>query len=185
MNFAVKISSSDTAPKSTYDVLIENQPDGTVKATLLGLPDCQGLGNTETEAIEKVSQSLQNRLENAKIVTLAIEPTQSENPWLKFAGMHKDNPLFEQVLDYIEEERSEFDKQMETCHENFINELDNQLEKLGQTDLDDNITMKRFYLDQLNLDKLGLINLDEFTKILYAIELNQKRQINDEESNLE
>lgn len=26
-----------------YDVLIENQPDGTVKATLLGLPDCQGL----------------------------------------------------------------------------------------------------------------------------------------------
>jgi hypothetical protein len=28
MNFAVKISSSDTVPKSSYDVLIENQPDG-------------------------------------------------------------------------------------------------------------------------------------------------------------
>ncbi|MEH2458239.1 hypothetical protein [Nostoc sp.] len=183
MNFAVKIFSSDTAPKSTYDVLIENQPDGTVKATLLGLPDCQGLGNTETEAIEKVSQSLQTRLQNVKIVTLAIEPTQSENPWLKFAGMHKDNPLFEQVLDYIEEERSEFDKQMEVCHANFINELDNELEKLGVTDLDD-ITTKRFYLDQLNLDKLGLIHLDKFTKASYAIQLNKYMQINDEESNL-
>ncbi|WP_392532138.1 hypothetical protein [Nostoc sp. C117] len=148
-------------------MLIENQPDGTVKATLIGLPDCQGLGNTETEAIEKVSQSLQNRLENSKIVTLAIEPTQSENPWLKFAGMDKDNPLFEEVLDSIEEDRSEFDKQMEVCHANFINELDNELEKLGVTDLDD-IRTKRFYLDQLNLDKMGLIHLDELTKVSYG-----------------
>ncbi len=46
MNLTVKTYPSKTAPKSTYDVLIENQPDGTVKATLLGLPNCEGLGNT-------------------------------------------------------------------------------------------------------------------------------------------
>jgi len=44
MNLAVKTTSPTTAPKLTYDVLIENQQDGTVKAILLGLPDCQGLG---------------------------------------------------------------------------------------------------------------------------------------------
>ncbi|MEH1788286.1 MAG: hypothetical protein V7L23_22555 [Nostoc sp.] len=92
MNLAVKTTPLTIAPKLTYDVLIENQADGIVKATLLGLPDCQGLGNTETEAIEKLSQSLQNRLESAKIVTLAIEvPQVVENPWLKIAGKYKDD----------------------------------------------------------------------------------------------
>ncbi len=111
MNLVVKTDSIKTAPKLTYDVLIENQPDGTVKATLLGLPDCQGLGNTETEAIEKLSQSLQTRLETAKIVTIELEAPKVENPWLKFAGMHKDNPLFPEVLEFIEAERSQIDLQ--------------------------------------------------------------------------
>jgi len=62
MNLAVKTTSPKTVPKLTYDVLIENQQDGTVKAVLLGLPDYQGLGNTETEAIGNLSQSLQTRL---------------------------------------------------------------------------------------------------------------------------
>lgn len=109
INITVKKDTSLTVPKLTYDVLIENQPDGKVKATLLGLPDCQGLGNTETEAIEKVSQSLQTRLETAKIVTLEIEAPKVENPWLKIAGKYKDDPQFEEMLEYIEEYRRELD----------------------------------------------------------------------------
>ncbi|WP_225896280.1 hypothetical protein [Amazonocrinis nigriterrae] len=163
MNFAVKISSSDTAPKSTYDVLIENQPDGTVKATLLGLPECQGIGNTETEAIEEVSQSLQSRLESAKIVTLAIEAAQSENPWLKFAGMHKDNPLFDEVIAYIEEERSELDIQMEASHANFINEFENEIKQLGLTEF---------------------AEFDDFLKLVHFKHYNQYMQPKDAESNL-
>ncbi|MEH1976224.1 MAG: hypothetical protein V7L02_24000 [Nostoc sp.] len=65
MNLAIKTTPLTTTPKLIYDVLIENQQDGTVKAILLGLPDCEDLGNTETEAIEKLSQSLQTRLETA------------------------------------------------------------------------------------------------------------------------
>ncbi|MEH2064192.1 MAG: hypothetical protein V7K50_18325 [Nostoc sp.] len=114
MNLAVKTYPNNTAPKLNYDVLIENQPDGTVKATLLGLPDCQGLGNTEAEAIEKLSQSLQHRLESAKIVTLAIEvPQVVENPWLKIAGKYKDDSQFDQMLEYIEEYRRELDEKRE------------------------------------------------------------------------
>jgi predicted RNase H-like HicB family nuclease len=114
MNLAVKTTPLTTSPKLTYDVLIENQADGTVKATLLGLPDCQGLGNTETEAIEKLSQSLQTRLKTAKIVTLAIEvPQVVENPWLKIAGKYKDDPQFDQMLEYIEEYRRELDERRE------------------------------------------------------------------------
>ncbi len=148
MNLAVKTTSVTTVPKLTYDVLIENQQDGTIKAILLGLPDCQGLGNTETEAIEKLSQSLQTRLETAKIVSLEIEAPQSEHPWLKFAGMHKDNPLFDEVISYIEEERNALDSQTKENHAKFIDDIDNELEKMGVTDADG--IMKQLYLSQRN-----------------------------------
>ncbi|MEH1947626.1 MAG: hypothetical protein V7K77_11830 [Nostoc sp.] len=114
MNLSVKTYPNNTAPKLNYDVLIENQADGTVKAILLGLPDCQGLGNTEMEAIQKLSQSLQTRLESAKIVTLAIAvPQVVENPWLKIAGKYKDDPQFDQMLEYIEEYRRQLDEKRE------------------------------------------------------------------------
>ncbi|BAY25034.1 hypothetical protein NIES2100_48340 [Calothrix sp. NIES-2100] len=148
MNLVVKTSPNNTQPKLTYDVLIETQPDGIVKATLLGLPDCQGLGSTETEAIEKLTQSLQTRLETAKIVSLEIEAPQSEHPWLKFAGMHKDNPLFDEVLAYIEQERGKLDLQIEEHNTKFINEINNELEKMGVTEADE--IMKLFYLVQRN-----------------------------------
>lgn len=117
MTFTVKTSSINTSDKLTYDVLIENQPDGKFQATLIGLPDCQGFGNTETEAIEKLSQSLQHRLEAAKIVTLEIEIPKAEHPWMKFAGMFKDDPQFDEVLAYIESERRELDTQMEKYYQ--------------------------------------------------------------------
>ncbi len=116
MNLTFK-TSANNIPKLTYDVLVENQPNGTVRATLIGLPDCQGLGNTEAEAIEKLSQSLQNRLETTKIVTLEIEASKVENPWMKFAGMFKDDPQFDEVLGYIEAERRELDAQMEEYYQ--------------------------------------------------------------------
>jgi hypothetical protein len=58
------------APKSTYDLLINSHTDRTLKATLLSLPEYQGIGNTETEAIEALDQIFQVRLGNARIVTL-------------------------------------------------------------------------------------------------------------------
>jgi predicted RNase H-like HicB family nuclease len=58
------------AAKSTYDLLIKSQTDRTLKAALLSLPECQGIGNTETEAIEALDQIFQVRLGNARIMTL-------------------------------------------------------------------------------------------------------------------
>ncbi|MEH1934070.1 MAG: hypothetical protein V7L14_10140 [Nostoc sp.] len=112
MNLVVKTSTSKTAPKLTYDVLIENQQDGGVSATVLGLPDFRGSGVTKEQALEKLIQLLQER--EPEIVTLEIELPQTEHPWMKFAGMHKDNPLFSEVLEYIETERSQIDLENKT-----------------------------------------------------------------------
>ena len=107
MILAVKNALSTIAPKLTYDVLIENQADGTVKATLLSLPECQGLGANKEEALNNLIQLFQAR--KPEIVTLEIEPDKTEHPWLKFAGMHKDNPLFTESLEDIENEGNAWD----------------------------------------------------------------------------
>jgi predicted RNase H-like HicB family nuclease len=112
MNLTVKTYPNNTAPKLTYDVLIENQQDGGVSATVLGLPDFKGSGVTKEEALKKLIQLLQER--KPEIVTLEIELPKTEHPWMKFAGMHKDNPLFAEVLEYIEAERSQIDLENET-----------------------------------------------------------------------
>ncbi|MBD2529545.1 hypothetical protein H6G97_08140 [Nostoc flagelliforme FACHB-838] len=72
MNLTVKTYPNNTVPKLNYDVLIQNQPDGGVSATVLGLPDFKGSGVTKQEALEKLIQLLQER--KPEIVTLAIEP---------------------------------------------------------------------------------------------------------------
>ncbi|MEH2326376.1 MAG: hypothetical protein V7K32_23005 [Nostoc sp.] len=112
MNLAVKITSPTTVPKLTYDVLIENQQDSEVSATVLSLPDIKSFGATKEEALDKLIQLLQER--KPEIVTLEIELPQTQHPWMKFAGMHKDNPLFAEVLEYIEAERSQVDLDNET-----------------------------------------------------------------------
>ncbi|MEH2159608.1 MAG: hypothetical protein V7K38_00820 [Nostoc sp.] len=112
MNLTVKTYPNNTAPKLTYDVLIENQQDSGVSATVLGLPDIKSFGATKEEALNKLIQLLQER--KPEIVTLEIEPPQTEHPWMKFAGMHKNNPLFADVLEYIEAERSQVDLDNET-----------------------------------------------------------------------
>ena len=112
MNLTGTTYPNNTVPKLTYDVLIENQQDGGVSATVLGLPDFKGSGVTKEEALEKLIQLLQER--KPEIVTLEIEPPQTEHPWMKFAGMHKDNPLFTEVLEYIEADRSQIDLENET-----------------------------------------------------------------------
>ena len=115
MILAVKNALSTIAPKLTYDVLIENQEDGTVKATLLSLPEFQGLGATKEEALNNLIQLFQAR--KPEIVTLEIEPAKTEHPWMKFAGMFQDDPQFDEALEYIEEYRRELDAEMEEYYQ--------------------------------------------------------------------
>ncbi|MBD2771453.1 type II toxin-antitoxin system HicB family antitoxin [Iningainema tapete] len=99
--------------KFSYSVLVEHEHDGRFSAVVVGLSDCKSLGNTEKEALENLQQLLQKRLQNSKIVTLEINSPQNDNPWMKIAGMYKDNPLFDEVLADIETERCKLDAEME------------------------------------------------------------------------
>ena len=102
----------DKGTKHNYDVLIEKKGENKVTATVLGWQDCQTEGRNKEEALNKLRQMLTTRLQQTEIVSLEIELPQREHPWIKFAGMYKDNPLFNEVLEDIQIYRKELDAEI-------------------------------------------------------------------------
>ncbi len=98
--------------KLNYSVLIE-QKGGGYQATVWGLPDCQVFAATREDALKKIHELVNMRLQNVEIVTLEIELPKTEHPWMKFAGKYKDDPQFDDMLADIEAYRRELDAGME------------------------------------------------------------------------
>ncbi len=116
MNLSFSTSPPKTSPKLTYDVLIENEQDNRVIATVMGLPECKATGATKEEALTSLRKLLSARLAKAEIVSVEIEPPSSENPWMKLAGKYKEDPHFDKMLAHIEDYRRELDTEMEAYY---------------------------------------------------------------------
>ena len=101
--------SSKKPDELTYDVLIENHADGII-TTAIALPDCQATGATKEEALTSLYERLTERLTKAEIVTIKIEPPKAEHPWMKFAGIFKDDLDFQEIMNQIQAERNSDDE---------------------------------------------------------------------------
>lgn len=99
--------------KLHFNILLESQGKDIFRAIVLGLPDCQVEGANKEEAIANIHQLLRDRLAKADIISLEVESPNNEHPWMQFAGMYANNPLFEEVLADIATYRSEIDAEME------------------------------------------------------------------------
>jgi hypothetical protein len=93
-----------------FQVLVENGTNDLYTATVVGLPDCRAQATTAQEAIDQVRQILLDRLSKAQVVWIDVPATPQEHPWMKFAGMHADNPLFDAVVENIAAYRRELDE---------------------------------------------------------------------------
>ncbi|NEO78304.1 hypothetical protein [Moorena sp. SIO4G3] len=63
----------------------------------------------EKEANANIRQLLSERLAQADIISLEVESVNNEHPWMEFAGMYANNPLFDEVLADIAAYRDEID----------------------------------------------------------------------------
>lgn len=99
----------------TYQVIVENIPQGNYTASVLGWPDCSVQGATRQEALTRIRDVFTTRLAQVEILPLEIEPPKKDNPWLKFAGMFEDNPLFDEVLQEIDAYRRVLDADEEAA----------------------------------------------------------------------
>ncbi len=95
-----------------YPILIE-ETEGGYTAKVWGLPECQSEASTREEAIQNLYEIVNTRLQNVEIVMAKIEAPHKQNPWIEFAGMYEDNPLFDEVVSNIAAYRREIDNQMD------------------------------------------------------------------------
>ena len=66
---------------------------------------------TREAALAKLKKKLDKRLEKgAELVSVEVGASPKENPWVKYAGMFKDDPLFEDWQRSIAEYRREVDE---------------------------------------------------------------------------
>lgn len=57
----------------TYTILLETTAEQTYQATLLGWPDVQAIGKSETEVTERVKMLLQSRLAQGKLIQIELD----------------------------------------------------------------------------------------------------------------
>ncbi len=71
-------------------------------------------GATRAEAIEKLELLLCDRLRNGLELVVAEVPAQAlASPWVKYAGMFKDDPMFDEVLEIMKENRRKEDENLD------------------------------------------------------------------------
>jgi len=86
-------------------------PEGYI-ATVLGWPDLMIKGKTEEEAFNNVRLAVTSRLQQSKFVTLDIQNDESNDPWMKFAGIWENDPTFDDFLAEIKAYREVLDKEL-------------------------------------------------------------------------
>ncbi len=64
-----------------YNVFVENQPDHGYIATVVGWPDCVGVGSTREEAIARARTSIQDCLQRGEIVRIQVGESATDDPW--------------------------------------------------------------------------------------------------------
>lgn len=94
------------------NILLETREDGSAIASILELPQYHVEAATREQALLKLNQLLVQHLEKIEVIPMEIElpqTKQSQKPWMKFAGVFKDDPDFDVVQQYIQEYRQELD----------------------------------------------------------------------------
>ncbi len=90
-----------------YDVLVEQEQEQAYTATLLSGPRLSVSAATREEALGQLRHTLERRLAKAEIVTIEVDLPHQPSPWVRLAGVYKDNPLFDEFLAEMEADRRE------------------------------------------------------------------------------
>ena len=92
----------------TVKVIIEKIDERRFRASIEQPFSIESEGATEDEALSRLRELAVARLNSRKVVDLDLDMPE-DNPWLKLAGMWKDNPDLDEYRRNIEEHRKEMD----------------------------------------------------------------------------
>ncbi|HSX80670.1 MAG TPA: hypothetical protein VLQ80_19120 [Candidatus Saccharimonadia bacterium] len=90
-------------------VLVERINDHTYRAETAQPVSLATEGRTREEALERLRTLAQQRLTAGEMVHLDLAEVPAAHPWVPYAGLWRDHPDIEALLDTITEERRRLD----------------------------------------------------------------------------
>ncbi len=93
----------------TYNAIVEDRETGGYFASVLGWPSCTATGATRDEVLARLRQAIRNRLSRVEVVPIEVDVPENGHPLAKFAGMFKDDALFDQFVEDMAAYRHEVD----------------------------------------------------------------------------
>lgn len=89
-----------------YQIFVEDQSNQHFVASVIGMPNIEADGNTESEAISKAENALRIQLAKGKIVTVEVDTCLSANTFVH-AGILQDDPTFDDWMERLGEIRKQ------------------------------------------------------------------------------
>ncbi len=90
-------------------LMLEAQTSGNFVASVLEFPSYREEADTKDGAIAQLETALMERMARSEIrpwsIALPSNDETNEPAWAKFAGIFKDNPMFDQVMEQIQSDR--------------------------------------------------------------------------------
>ena len=91
-------------------VLVERLDDHTYRAETAQPVSLATEGSTREEALERLLNLAQQRLTAGEMVHLELADVAAPHPWLPYAGIWRDHPDIDALLDNITEYRRQLDE---------------------------------------------------------------------------
>lgn len=94
------------------NILLETREDGSAITSFLELPQYRVEAANREQALLMLNQLLVQHLDKVEVIPMEIKLPQTEQyqkPWMKFAGVFKDDPDFDVVQQCIQEYRQKLD----------------------------------------------------------------------------
>lgn len=94
-----------------FDVLVTKQPEDGFIARPVLWPSVEAQGNTEQEAVNRITHLLRDLINHSHIVQVKIDANDdaAANPWLATAGMFVDDPGWDDFLAQMKQYRDSLD----------------------------------------------------------------------------
>ena len=103
--------------KSELTIRIETTSNGQILATSIDLPDIQAQASSKEAALASLEMQIRVRLATTEIISLRLDSSPKNNPWLGIAGKYADDPEFDRMLAHIETERELIDRLEAEVHD--------------------------------------------------------------------
>lgn len=90
-------------------LLVETLASGKVAASVFEFPSCRVEAETRETALSQIRAIFLERLQHIEAISWSVPVPVSSPAWMKFAGVFKDDPDFQDIMEAIRAERTSDD----------------------------------------------------------------------------